>query len=350
MSRISHPAASRPSLSDVARAAGVSKTTASYVLSKKNVTVISQDTRKRVIDVARRLGYRPNALARSLRRRASLSLGLISPAFPNSYVTDVIKSLYALTRQGGYHVLLEPYQASESWSQVQALDNLLDRMVDGVFVFWPSRPWVFPDDVYARIVLVDTPEPTNVPPGSDRVVVDRASGIDEATRYLLARGRRRIALVVDTRDDQITRDKIHGWREAHRRTGAATGSDLLIRIPDPEQWNIRQGLDLGRRLAAMNPRPDAVIATDDLLAIGVVKQLIGSGLDVPGQMAVVGLGGYDICEMAPVALASVAFPSGRIADEAARMMLDGLQAGQDAAAAQRAVTLPMRFVQWASCG
>ncbi|MEX0776326.1 MAG: LacI family DNA-binding transcriptional regulator [Phycisphaeraceae bacterium] len=336
----------RARLTDVAKLADVSTTTASYVMGAKR-DLISDSTAQRVLAAARRLRYRPNGLARSLRQRASKSIGLISPALPNGYVVDVIRAIYEEAQLAGYHVLLEPHEGQEPADQSKALANLLDRMVDGMFVFWPSQPWAFREEVLVPTVLIDTPESTHVPQGASRVEIDRYSGILEATEHLIHSGRRNIALVVQEADDQITRDKIRGWQDAHLRANRQPQFDLLVRLRDPE-WTIAEGFELSPSLVSRPNRPDAVIVTDDTVATGVIKKLLAMNLRVPQDIAVIGFIGLDLCLAAPVELATVSFPRRRIAREAVGMMLE-LLGNHERDYQPRSVVLPMDFIKRDSC-
>ena len=342
----------RPRLADVARRAGVAVTTVSHVLNRRDDTWISDATRTKVIAIARELGYRPNALARSLRSQSTHTLGVIFPGMANQYLAEMAEAVYREARKRKYHVLLNPEEGAGSEVHVAATGHMLTQVVDGIVVFWPYDTWTFNEvDLLPPLVLIDTEATVPAGTGVDWVSVDRGQGTREVTARLLGSGRRRVCFVVPDRDDRVMRERIEGWRGAHQQAGVDVEEKLIFRVEAPEEWAIGLGLRIGQDLLANGAPPDAIIVVDDYWGVGIMKALLQAGLSVPDDVAVVGSGDYYVCEAAPVELASVAFPVEQMATAAVDMLIGRVEAAADSPREPaRTQPFPMRFVQRDSCG
>jgi len=362
----------RPTLADIADRVGVSPAAVSYALTNREGHLVAKDTKDRIRSVAREMGYLPNTIARSLRKQSTDFFGLIFPTFLNDWVTRMVAALNDAVNQQGRQLLIESVKKRSEESQVRSLARLAERMVDGVFVFWPHAPWlVRQDDVpgYLPVVTIDAYMGLDVPAGSTAVVVDRASGIYDAVSFLLSQGRRRVAMVlppvggervpgpgetasrgrlrVAWVSSEAQGEKVAGWREAYRRAGVPADPGLLLRMPHHGEWDVQPGLDLAKDLLDAQLDIDGILLGSDFAAVGVIKGLLSAGVRVPDDIAVVGFDNAPVCEASPVRLASIDFPVEEMAGHAVRLMLERT-AGPEREGA--VVTLPMRFIRRESSG
>jgi DNA-binding LacI/PurR family transcriptional regulator len=325
---------------DVAESAGVSRTTVSFVLNDVPNVQIPEETRRRVWEAARRLGYYPDASARSLARQRSGNIGVLlcrsaDRVFGDVFLMEVLIGIHEVVHARGYHVLLE---AVEDVTAADAYIGLVrSRHVDGLIVSGPRA-----DDQQLRglegegfpVVLLGYLPETNL----CQVDVDNRAAARTVVDYLLYRGHRRIGFI--SQGPQLytaTQGRLRGYREA---LGAAS-------LPCPEVW-MREG-DFSRAsgytamasLLEMADCPTAVFVGSDLVAIGALAAARDAGLRVPEELAVVGFDDVPMAADVAPPLTTVHLPAQLLGRTAAEMLMR-LTAGEDVP--QRTVLLETHLV------
>jgi DNA-binding LacI/PurR family transcriptional regulator len=298
-------------MADVARLAGVSQQTVSRVLNgHPNVRA---QTRAGVLAAIRELGYRPNAVARSLVTGRTHVLGVISF---DTTLYGPASMLYGIERAAHprYSVTITSLAGFDSRSMQEAVDSLLGQGVDGIIVIASEMPVL---EALAGIG-VDVPL-VGVGCGShaplDSVAIDNVSGAFTATQYLLGLGHRCVYYVGGPDSTVDARERADGWRQALREAAA----------PVPEithgDWSARSGYEAGQRLAAM-PEVTGVFCANDQMALGLLRALAEHGRRVPGDVSVVGFD--DIPESAYFLppLTTVRQDFGDLGQQALRLLLD----------------------------
>jgi LacI family transcriptional regulator len=314
-------------MTDVARAAGVSLSTASEVLAGRDRGWIGAETRERVLKTARKLQYSPNIIARSLRSQSSKTLGLIFPGMVNEYVVQTAEAIYDAADREGYKVLLTPLRSDDPAVQLGTIADLGSRMVEGIFILSPYREWSAGNRIpLISTVLVDTIATDGSSGSVGQVRVDRSIGVEQAVSTLLSMGRRRVLVVLDLQNARDGRartgpEKLAGCRRAHERAGLALSDDLIFRVPLRDAWSVDEGVLVGRRIILEGTKFDALFANNDQLAIGIMEALIESGRNVPGDVAVVGFADQPACLISRVRLSSVRVPIDQLAQAAIAQML-----------------------------
>lgn len=274
---------------DVAREAGVSRSTASRALA--DYGSVSPEAREKVRAAAEKLGYRPNQLARSMITGRTHTLGVVVADIQNPFFAGVTRGITDAARAAGYQVLLANTDEDVT-AERAAVKTLLDKHVDGLIV----SPASTADAAHLKaahtsgcpVVLLDRRAP-GLP--CDSVTVDNRGAAKDAVGRLIAAGHRRIGLVslVGTGDEDpsgpITTglERIEGYRAALREAG----------IEDTERY-LRRGTfhrqdpaALAAGLLALPDRPTAVFATDSMIALGVLTAARAGGLTVPDDLSVV---------------------------------------------------------------
>ncbi|HEV7815765.1 MAG TPA: LacI family DNA-binding transcriptional regulator [Janthinobacterium sp.] len=286
-------------IKQVALAAGVSFTTVSHVLN--NTRPVSADARARVLAAVEQLHYVPSALARSLRSRSTGTIGLIIPNNTNPYFSEVARGIEDSCYAAGYSVIL-CNSDDDPAKQRDYLNVLLTKRCDGLIVAaLDSNDSKLLSKMNVPVVLIDR-APKGV--ASDVVGVDNRAGGMLAARHLLALGRSRVACIGGPEDIAISRERIDGLV-----AGLADGGLLLA--PDLcafADFGSGGGYAAALRLLALpqERRPDALFCCNDLMAIGALRAAAELGLDVPGQLAVVGFDDIDLARFVHPALTSVA--------------------------------------------
>ncbi len=333
-----------PTSADVARLAGVSQTTVSQVLNgKAGVTRISPDTRDKVIEAARQLGYTPNHAARSLRERRTKLIALILPTIDNPYFSDVVNAAQEAARESGYAVAVIPIRAGEEF-RVSSL--LQGAACDGIIVAGHdncSSPEL--NLLRARGLAVAVLQEESPDPAISSISVDLAEGGYLATRHLVGLGHRRIGHVTERlRPAAEGRSRMDGYRRALEEAGIPFDGDLVV-VTENSMGGGAAALD--RLLLAGGERPTAAFVYNDQLAVGVLSQLRARGLRVPGDFAVVGFDGLAIGAFTAPPLTTVDSPRGALGRLAAQTLIRAIEEG---AAVGEAHRLPVRLMVRGSCG
>ncbi len=342
---------SRVTLADIAKQVGVSKIAVSKVLlgtGGKNVRVSTRTARK-IREVANKLHYRPNLLARSLKTNRTKSWGLTFPGMETEYLTNLTSAIYKVAYKKGFHILLDPgmpYKAQEG------IDNLISRMIEGLFIFWAYEVIDLTENyLLPPVVVIDTQvniDP-NVPMGI--VYVDRASGIYQATSYLIKKGRRRITIEVPFPRHRVVDEKIFGWKKAYIDAGLPEPPDeWIIPYRDPEEWNFERGYELADLARKQVKDLDAIVASEDATAIGMMRYFLERGYKVPEDIAITGFHDTRFARVGPVELASIRFPIEQMAEAAVDMMLRLAEGGERTRVGQLRCKFPMEFVWRKSAG
>ncbi|MGP9693338.1 LacI family DNA-binding transcriptional regulator [Brachybacterium sp. AOP25-B2-12] len=297
---------------DVARLAGVSVPVVTYALNggPKNV---SPATRDKVLAAVDQLGYRPNAAARALRRGRSELLGIIVPNLANPLFAALAHEVEVAAGSRGVTLIV----LSASPGEVAAgLERLAARQVDGVLVATPVRS----GDIAAievtglPTVLINQPGAIE---GIPAIGVDQYGGARLAVDHLVAQGHRDIAYLGPASGDQRRHE---GWRDAMGAAGLAP-----VRVVETP-FTREGGYLAGRTVLASTPRPSAVFASSDQIALGALRAFHEAAIDVPGDIAVASFDDSPDAAYAWPPLSSVSQPIGRMAREAVGRLLDGVPA------------------------
>lgn len=329
------------SVKDVAAAASVSVGTVSNVLNRPEK--VSPATVARVHDAIERLGFVRNDAARQLRAGRSRSIGLIVLDSANPFFAEVARGAEERASREGMAVLVGNSDQSPE-REGAYLELFREQRVGGVLLT--------PADVDASavrrfidggppLVLVDGELPGA---GVPSVTVDDIEGGMLAVRHLLEHGRRNIAFVGGPLTIRQVADRLDGARRA-----LADVPGARLEVIEVDALTVLCGRDAGERIAARaaRERPDAVFCANDLLAVGVLQGVhILGGVQVPGELALIGYDDIDFAQAAVVPLSSIRQPARAIGEAAVELLLEALAAG--AAAAARTVRFRPELVARAS--
>ena len=283
---------------DVAKVAGVSRSTVSYVLNgvKSENVFISEETRKRVQDAIKELGYVPDAQARALRSGDTKMLGLFVPDIRNPHFAEMAEGAEQEARGAGYRLLLSNISLNYEYAN-EILEDLLHRRTDGLIVMgWPTfvaeQAGVylnrFPE---RRLPIVDICDHYDADILVDRVASDYQATTREAMSYLLELNHKRIAMLYGVALHELGTDRLEPYEVSLRTAGLPVEDDLIIQCGA----TIEDGYQATHKLLSLSPRPTAIITINDLLAIGALRAITDSGLSVPADISVLS---YDDITMA----------------------------------------------------
>ncbi len=312
--------AARTTLMDVAASAGVSRTTASFVMTGRLDMRISEQTRSRVLQAARELGYRPNLLARSLRTNLSHTVGLISDVIATEgFAGESIRGALsaALERQ---HVLILGETEGDPEVEKHLVQSLLDRGVSGfVYASMYTREVEVSEVLCAHpLVLMNCLTDDGV---FASVVPDELAAGRTAARRLLDAGHRDgIYLVGETPPDVIAaQERLAGIESALAQEGVA-----LAGAVHTLWWPNAARVAVGEFLAAPErgwPAPTALICLNDRVAMGAYQALHAAGLSVPGDVSVLSFDDSDLAGWLDPGLTSIALPHLELGRRAVELLL-----------------------------
>ena len=309
----------RLTVKDVARVAGVSQATVSKALNDSRE--VSLQTRERVYAVAAGLGYRPNAIARSLKARQSHTLGVITNDSDGLFTTTMVRGLAQVASERGFGIFLcNSYDKPAK--ERQHLELLLDKQVDGiVFVGFKVAERGAPAVETRPIPVVYLYEYTRAIP-SPCIVPDDEDGGRIATSHLMGLGRRRIGFINGPPNYEATLLRLRGFKSALIDGGFVFDPELVRTAPD---WNQDSGFQLAGDMVRSGKQPDALFCGNDELAAGAILGVREAGLRVPDDVSVVGFDDRPFAAHLPTSLSTVALPLFEMGQQAAEKLLGAIQ-------------------------
>ena len=325
-------------IKDVAREAGFSVATVSRVLN--NSGPVREATRRRIEEVADRLRYTPNLAARSLITRKTLTIGVLLPDLYGEFFSEVIRGIDRAARTGGYHLLVSG--SHNDREEIEAALQAMHGRVDGLIVMAPGlEPGAVVAGLPRRLPLVLL----NCDVGDsefDAVNVDNYGGAREMVEHLLGLGHRRVAIVGGARDNSDARERLRGYQDAI----AEAGADVEVKLQIEGDFTESSGHRAARHLLAVDPRPTAIFAANDSMAIGALSALRDASIRVPKDMAVAGFDDIPIARYVSPPLSSVHVPIRGLGMRAVERLLETIADGKE----KKVEVLPTRLVVRESCG
>jgi LacI family transcriptional regulator len=312
--------ANKITIRDVARRAGVSHQTVSRVIN--NSAKVSENTRRVVREAIRDLNYVPSPLARSFTKHRSHLLGVLVQRLHNMIPATIEGALRA-AREKGYQLLIYEFDAANPRDQDLA-DFLTAHHIEGLYViFSGSRD--YSNSILEEVGLQIPVVTTGLRLARERVVripFDNRNGSRIATQHLLGLGHTRIAHVTGPEASNTAALRRAGYESALLAAGHSVTQELIVEA----DWSVYAGHRAVDTLLANNTRFTAVVAQNDLIAVGCIKALNQHGLNVPRDVAVVGLYDMPFVEFTEPALTTVRYPAshlGRLCVNALIAQVDG---------------------------
>ena len=317
------------SIREVARHAGVSLGTVSNVLNRPDQ--VAAGTRERVLASIRALGFVRNESARALRAGRSRTVGLVVLDVANPFFTDVARGAEDVAAENDTVVTL--CNSSENADrESRHLDHLEQQRVQGVLITPVEGANPLLDRLVERgipVVLVDRGAGAR---NRCSVAVDDELGGRLAVTHLLEQGHRRTAFVGGPLAIKQVADRYAGAQAAAEAfTADTTGSPSSVALVETESLTLKAGRAAGQRVASMpaDERPTAVFCANDLLALGLLQEVVRRGLRVPDDLALVGYDDIDYAAAAVVPLSSVRQPRDQLGRAAAQMLFEEIRDGDE---------------------
>ncbi|MEL7040310.1 MAG: LacI family DNA-binding transcriptional regulator [Pseudomonadota bacterium] len=303
-------------IDDVAEKAGVSAKTVSRVLN--NEPNVRPAKRELVMKAARDLGYRPNPAARSLAGARSFLIAHLHDNPVPEYITAVNSGIYQACRAHGYFLLPEPVDrnAPDFLDRLQSF--LMTSRADGVVLTPPLC-----DDPQVLALLKDNEtnyaslSPARQPENTPVMRLDDRQAAKEIVRHLNAFGHRRIAFIAGPPGHNASTGRLEGFLDAMDEAGLSVTPDMIAE----GDYSLRSGLEAARRLIATNPRPSAIFAANDDMAVGAMTAIMAAGLQIPTDLSVAGFDDTRLASAVWPALTTIRQPVAEMGRRAAERLM-----------------------------
>lgn len=325
----------RPKLEDVAAEAGVSTASVSLVL--RGAAGPSEATRRRVLEAAARLGYRPDRAASLLASRRSGLLGVVFDVRSDHH-GELVEDLQEAAEQNGFDLVLST--VSRTRDERRAVETLVDSRCEALVLLGPEGPADWLTAVSRQLPVVAVGRPVR-PAGFDVVRAADGDGVELVVDHLVALGHEAIAYV-DGGPGDIAEERRRGYRSALRRTGLLDRARVVL-----GGHTEGVGMAVAAAVAAEDERPTAMVAFNDRVAVGLIDGLMRAGLRVPGDVSIAGYDDSPLSRLAHIGLTTVSQDSRALSRHAVAAVVDRLDGARTE---HREIVLPPRLVVRTSTG
>jgi LacI family transcriptional regulator len=335
----------QPTIRDVARAAGVSKSTVSNVV--RDAAGVAPATRERVQAAIAAVGYRPNVLARNLVRRRTTTVGIVVGDLANPFYSELAKLAEQRLSAVGLATMICNTDGHPE-SERAKIEMLLEHRVAGILMLQFSGERAILPDLRAQgvaVVILSLWEEE-----ADCVSIDERAGVALAVSHLLELGHRRIGyLSSDLVEPQTDSVRFDGYARALERFGLEPDPELFLRLEHPAYLRSDDSLRAAiQRMLGLAEPATAFFASNDLVAIDVLETLEELGVSIPRDVSVVGFDDILVAGLARVSLTTVAQPREELARIGIELLLERIEGGPEPALRQR--LLPPALVVRGSTG
>lgn len=335
--------ARRVTLRDVAKLAGVHPGTASRALNDDAVArgLVNANTMAKVLKAAKQLNYQPDPAARSLKTRRSHTVGVLIPDLTNPLFPPIIRGIEDRLAQSGYVVLLGNSD-NDAERERFVLDGMMSRRVDGLVLGTARRKDKLIHEIRSHdlpVVLINRVVDDHTVPS---VATDDVAGIRMAVSHLVSLGHKRIAHVAGPQDLSTGVGRYRGFMAEMENSSLEATEESIVFV---DSFSIVAGFRACKDLLVRNGDVTAIVAANDMLAIGCYQAIRDAGLSCPEDVSVVGFNDMMFTDLLLPPLTSVHFPHYQVGVEAAQMILERIT---DPSALTKVLFLPPELVVRAS--
>ena len=329
------------SIHDVAKRAGVSTATVSHILNQTRF--VSDETRKKVMDVIEELDYYPSKLARGLARNKSQTIGIVFSDIANQHFTQIYKGIEEYFYAFGFDLILADTSENPQ-RQEEVLASLLSRSVDGLIIApagFPSKRLKFIKEKGLPVVLLDRQDPeTDFP----MVGVDNSTAAYQGAIHLFEDGHSRIGLILGLKNISAFEERLAGFIQAAKENGIEQDPELIF-------WG-DSGLESGYNgaMALLNnaDRPSAIFCTNNLMALGALHAFREKGLKCPEDISMVGFDDHLWADIFTPPLTVISQPTHELGKTAARLLHQYISEGAPVNSPQK-INLETQLIIRGSC-
>jgi LacI family transcriptional regulator len=305
---------------DIAKALNVSPATVSRGL--KDHPAIRKDTKKRIQEAARKMGYQQNTFASNLRRKQTNTIGVIVPRLNSYFMSTVIAGMEKVANNTGYNLIIAQSQESVK-KEISGAATMFNSRVDGLLVSlaYDTKDIDHFDALLKKAIpLIFFDRVTELPNCTSIVIDNKKAGYD-ATSHLLGQGCRRIVHLCGSLNRNVYGDRLEGYKQALAEKNISFDPSMVLQSSLSDQ----AGADAAQQILKMSPLPDAVFASNDTSAVALIRELKLAGISVPDQIAVVGFNNDPISKVIEPNLTTINYPGEEMGEVAALTIINRLR-------------------------
>jgi DNA-binding LacI/PurR family transcriptional regulator len=313
-----NPGGSLVTIEDVARLAGVSNSTVSRVLNKKEY--VKESTREKVFNAVGELGYKPSRIARSLRANVSQIIGLIISDIQNPFFTSLVRAVEDVAYSHNYSLLLCNTDEDPEKEKLY-VELMLSERVSGVIIT-PTREYDCPVqkllEMHIATVCVDRQV---LDCETDSVVSDNVESSFKLVEHLIDHGHQRIGALFGPSDITTFRERLTGYRDAHSQYDLPVDESLIAQGIPKEL----EGYELANQLLDLPEPPTAIIAGNNLMALGAIHAIKDRKLSLPGDISIVSFDDREWAQLITPTITVASQPTYEMGREAAELVMRRLE-------------------------
>jgi len=306
---------------DVAKLAGVSQATVSHVINES--APISEDVTKRVNKVIKELDYVPNALARWLKQKKTNTIGLLIPDIDSGYYAEMTKGVEKTLRKHGFITFLcNTFYDSEL--EKLYIKTLIQQSVEGIIIGYGLVNKKIYKEIFnlgIHLVILDSREEVEGVQISS-VEVDNINGSLLAVKHIYDIGAKKICFASEPLFNRSLKLRYEGFQKAIQKYGYKD-NDVALYIENNQYNKIEMGYNIGSQIL-LNSNVDAVFASSDNLAFGIIKRFRERGVNIPDDIAIIGYDNIPLCKLVTPTLTTISQPKKLIAKKGVEMLLDAI--------------------------
>lgn len=329
----------KPTIYDIARLAGVSIATVSKVFNGKGR--ISERTRKRILQISEEMNYQPNMLASALTGKKTYTIGLLIPDLVNPFFAELARHVEDRSHELGFNLVICNTD-NDAEKENKYIQLLRQKSVDGIIVATGVRNEALLKELIEQHIPIALIAREQSALAASSVVVDDYTGGYSAASYLLEGGHKRIAVLAESLTVSSSKERVRGYRQALLEAGVRYESSLVY-VSD---FSVQGGKQTALQVLASRPRPSAIFACNDILAIGAMQAARELGIRMPQELSVVGFDNTILAAMTDPPMTTVAQPIQQMGHQVVDLITQEIN--QEKKAKQRVVLLPELIVRGSS--
>lgn len=320
-------------INDIAMKAGVSISTVSRVIN--NSGLVNKNTRKKVLKVIEELNFTPNAVARSLVKKTSKTIGLMIPDIANAYFIEFIKSVEDVVSKHNYLMLLCNTN-QESKKEEYYINEMLARRTDGLMIISTSiSNKNLLDKAKKSMQIVSIQADID---GVDRIDTTDEQGTSSVIEHLIELGHRKIAFVGFKYDISVLRNRFLGYKRTLEKFGIPIKNEYIIKT----ESYVNPGYSAALKLLGLEDRPTAIHCVNDSVAIGVYMALTENNIRVPEDISISGFDNTITSRLITPRLTTVAQPIASMGEIAAKLLIRNITEGSNPV--RQSILLPTNLI------
>jgi LacI family transcriptional regulator len=305
---------------DIAEVLSISPATVSRGL--KDHPGLRKDTKKRIVETARSMGYQQNTFASNLRRKKTNTIGVIVPRLDSYFMSSVIAGIEKVANNAGYNLIIA--QSQEQFrKEIAGVTTMYNSRVDGLLIslsYDTKNTEHFEIIRKKQIPLIFFDRVTEYP-NCTSIVIDNLKAGYDATMHLIQQGCKRIAHVGGSLNRNVYADRLAGLKKAMAEKGIPYDPQLLINNNLSDQ----EGADAAQKLLAMDHRPDGIFAANDTSGVAIMRELKKAGVRVPEDIAIAGFNNDPISRVIQPQLTTIHYPGEEMGEVAATTLINRLK-------------------------